>query len=137
MKSRIEEKLDDLVLFHEELIEDLPDSFEDFTEQRIVRRGVEKTIQLIADSIVDIALMIISEQGYEKPLDSRQAIITLEKKVLSKRVSKQIQDLISFRNLLVHRYGKIREREEYETIIENHGDILAFASEVKKFLHRV
>ena len=137
MKSRIEEKLDDLVLFHEELIEDLPDSFEDFTEQRIVRRGVEKTIQLIAASIVDIALMIISEQGYEKPLDSRQAIITLEKKVLSKRVSKQIQDLISFRNLLVHRYGKIREREEYETIIENHGDILAFASEVKKFLHRV
>src|SRR3989338_7536195 len=119
---RIKDKLDELLRYHKELIEDLP-AKKDFKKERIIRRGVEKTVELIADTILDIALMIISGEGFEKPEDSRSAIIILEKKkVLSKLISDKIQDLLSFRNLLVHRYGKVDEDVEYSNIRGNHKD---------------
>jgi len=81
--------------------------------------------------------MLISQNGFEKPKDSREAIVILEKnKILSKKVSLQIQDFISFRNLLVHRYGKVNEKQEYENIAENHKDVLDFVKEVKLFIKK-
>ena len=133
-EGRITEKLDDLVNYHEELMEDLP-SKDDFIEDRLSRRGIEKTIELIADLIVDITLIIISEAGFDKPEDSRSAILILEKnKLLSENISKKIQDFVSFRNLLVHRYGKIDENMEFNNIKENHRDVLDFVKEIKNFL---
>jgi uncharacterized protein YutE (UPF0331/DUF86 family) len=90
---------------------------------------------LIADVIIDIALIIISEKGFDKPEDSRDAIRVLEKnEVLNKNLSGKIQDLIFFRNLLVHRYGKIDENLEFNNLKENHEDIILFAKEIEKFL---
>ena len=133
---RIKDKLDELLRYHKELIEDLP-AKKDFKKERIIRRGVEKTVELIADTILDIALMIISGEGFEKPEDSRSAIIILEKKkVLSKLISDKIQDLLSFRNLLVHRYGKVDEDVEYSNIKGNHKDVIAFIEEIEGFLKR-
>ncbi|MEK6938329.1 MAG: DUF86 domain-containing protein [Nanoarchaeota archaeon] len=132
MNARLKQKLDDLIVFHEELLEDLPEK-EDFMEQRLTRRGIEKTIQLIADTIIDIAYMIISEKGYSRPADGRDAITVLEKeKVLNPKLAAKIRDLVSFRNLLVHRYGIVDEKQEYENISENHQDILNFVREIKK-----
>lgn len=80
-------------------------------------------------------MMIVSEKGLPKPKDSREAIIILEKRsILSSSVSLKIQDLVSFRNLLVHLYGKIDEKQEYHNILENQEDILDFVREVKAFL---
>ncbi len=134
MSIRINEKLDELVKLHDELVEDLPNKKE-FLSTRILRRGIEKTIQLIADGVIDVSMMIISEKGLEKPMDSRGAITVLQKnKILSKSLAGKIKDLISFRNLLVHLYGKIDENEEYQNIKENHEDILKFVEAVEKVI---
>jgi len=132
MNARLKQKLGDLVILHEELMEDLPD-MEEFMEKRLARRGIEKTIQLIADAMVDVAYMIISERGYARPADGRDAISVLEKeKVLSTKLAAKIKELISFRNLLVHRYGVVNEKQEFENISENHSDVLDFVREIKK-----
>lgn len=129
-------KLDELVKYSEELNEDLPGK-EEFKAGRLVRRGIEKTLELIADTITDIALIIISEKNFEKPEDSRDAIRVLEKnKVLSKDLSPKIQDLLSFRNLLVHRYGRIDEELEFNNISENQEDIVLFVKEIEIFLKK-
>ena len=134
MSIRINEKLDELVKLHDELVEELPNKKE-FLSTRILRRGIEKTIQLIADGVIDVSMMIISEKGLEKPMDSRGAITVLQKnKILSKSLAGKIKDLISFRNLLVHLYGKIDENEEYQNIKENHEDILKFVEAVEKVI---
>ena len=105
---------------------------DEFKQERLVKRGIEKTIELIADTIVDIALIIISERGLKKPEDSRDALSVLEEnKILTKKVAGKIKDLISFRNLLVHRYGKIKEDLEYTNISENSEDIILFVKEIE------
>ncbi len=132
--NRIKEKLDELVLLHEELLEDLPEE-DVFYKERLARRGVEKTIELIADTILDVVLQIISEEGYSRPADSRSAVAVLqEKRILTASLSNQLKDLISFRNLLVHRYGKVDQKEEYENINHNHTDVLRFVKEIETYL---
>ncbi|HLD72753.1 MAG TPA: HepT-like ribonuclease domain-containing protein [Candidatus Nanoarchaeia archaeon] len=129
--DRVKDKLDELVSYHRELVEDLPER-DEFKQERLVKRGIEKTIELIADTIVDIALIIISERGLKKPEDSRDALSVLEEnKILTKKVAGKIKDLISFRNLLVHRYGKIKEDLEYTNISENSEDIILFVKEIE------
>lgn len=134
--ERVSSKLDELFSYHEELMEDLP-AEESFKKERLARRGIEKTIELIVDAVLGIALIIISEKRLEKPEDSRGTIKVLEKnKILSKELSAKMQDLVSFRNLLVHRYGKIDEDIEYSNIKENHGDIVLFIKAIENYLNR-
>ncbi len=129
--DRIKDKLDELVSYHRELIEDLPEK-DEFKQERLVKRGIEKTIELIADTIVDIALIVISEKGLKKPEDSRDALSVLEEnKILTKKLAGKIKDLVSFRNLLVHRYGKIKADLEYNNISENSEDIILFVKEIE------
>src|SRR3989344_1651894 len=129
--DRVKDKLDELVSYHRELVEDLPER-EKYKQEQLVKREIEKTIELIADTIVDIALIIISERGLKKPEDSRDALSVLEEnKILTKKVAGKIKDLISFRNLLVHRYGKIKEDLEYTNISENSEDIILFVKEIE------
>ncbi len=133
-EGRVKDKLTELMGYYEELLEDLPKE-DEFLENRILRRGIEKSIELIADTIIDISLILISSSGFERPNDSREAIMVLEKnKVLSPQLAIKIKEFVSFRNLLVHRYGKIDLEREFNSISENHEDILGFIKEVKKLV---
>src|SRR3989338_10429831 len=99
--DRVKDKLDELVSYHRELVEDLPER-DEFKQERLVKRGIEKTIELIADTIVDIALIIISERGLKKPEDSRDALSVLEEnKILTKKVAGKNKKINSFLKLLV------------------------------------
>lgn len=132
-KQKLRDKLEQLLKYYEELLEDMPDN-EEFINNRIKRRGIEKTIELIVETIIDISNIIISYKNFEKPIDSRNSINILSKqKIISNSLSLKISDLISFRNLLVHRYGKINEKEEFIHIKENYEDIKKFIDEIEHF----
>ena len=67
-KERLNQKLDELAGYYNDLIEDLPD-LNEFLNQRLKRRGIEKTLELIADTIIDLANILISSLKLEKPED--------------------------------------------------------------------
>ena len=132
-EERINDKLDEIILFYHELVDNLPEE-ETFLDNTLMRRGLEKTLELLVNCMVDVALIIISKFNYEKPLDSRGAIEELYKnKIINQNLKEKVADLISFRNLLVHRYGKIDEKLEFENIKENHEDILEFVKRIELF----
>ncbi len=133
---KIKDKLDVLEKYHSELVEDLP-SEEIFVAQRVPRRALEKTVEIIADTIVDLAMIVISAKDYDKPAEQAEAVTILEKnKVISSNLSGKIKDLVRFRNLLVHQYAKIDEKREYENISEDHQDVVDFIKEIDTFLRR-
>ncbi len=133
---RLKDKLDLISCYYGELREDLP-SEEEFSQERVPRRAVEKTIELIADAIVDVAMIIISARGLEKPKESSESITILEKnKIISSHLANKIKDFVRFRNLLVHRYAKVDEQREYEVIRDNHSDVLVFLKELDVFVRK-
>ncbi|HLC71460.1 MAG TPA: HepT-like ribonuclease domain-containing protein [Candidatus Nanoarchaeia archaeon] len=132
---KIKDKLDLLEKYHAELVEDLP-SEEIFMTQRVPRRALEKTVEIIADTIVDTAMIIISAKGYDKPTEQAEAITVLEKNKILSPLAKKMKDLVRFRNLLVHQYAKIDEKREYESISEDHQDVVDFIKEIDAFLRK-
>ena len=135
-QQKLKEKLDEIVSYYDEFLEDFPKESV-FEEERLVRRGIEKTVELMADAIIDAAMTLISMDNMNKPKDSREAIRLLEEKgVLSRKTSLKVQDFISFRNLLVHRYARIDESKEYQSLSTEHQDIIAFVKEVETYLKR-
>lgn len=128
--QRLKDKLDLISNYYNELKEDLP-SEEEFIQERVPRRALEKTIELIADAVVDVAMIIISAKSLEKPKESCESIAILAKSnILSFSLADKIRDFIRFRNLLVHQYAKVDEYREFETIRDNHEDILLFLREM-------
>ena len=133
---KIKDKLDLLERYHGELVDDLPD-YDSFVSERLTRRGIEKTIELIADAVVDVAMILISAKGWEKPTEAAgTARVLAQQKVLSVHLSEKIQNLIRFRNLLVHQYVKVDDEKEYEVLAENHTDVIEFVTAVELFLRK-
>lgn len=134
--QKIDDKLDLIGRYHDELMEDLPPERE-FINNRVPRRSIEKTVELIADAIVDVAMIIISAKGFEKPIEACESITVINKReILSEKLSVNIKNLIRFRNLLVHQYAKIDEKREYHDISENHEDMIDFIKEIEEFLRK-
>lgn len=129
--QRINDKLDYIERYHRELVEDLP-PYQEFSKKRLARRGIEKTVELIADAIVDVAMIIISAKGLEKPKESAESLNILAKnQFLTSKLAGKLQELIKFRNLLVHQYAKVDEEKEYHNIDDNHEDVIDFIKEIE------
>lgn len=135
--KKLEDKLDRILDLHKELMKHFPSDEGEFKEKNFQRMGIEKIIEVIAEYVIDICLIIISEKGLEKPNDNRDTIAVLEKyKHLTAPLSKKLQDLASFRNLLIHQYAKIDQKREYHNISENHEDIIHFVKEIEEFIKK-
>ncbi|KGK86583.1 DUF86 domain-containing protein [Clostridium sp. HMP27] len=87
--------------------------------------GVERGIQISIECVLDIANIIISVLDIEKPDTYREVILALgENKILPQKFSKEIANMISFRNILVHDYMRVDEKIIID-ILHNHLDDFA------------
>ena len=70
------------------------------------------------------------------PLKTTQNLLSnLEKKrIISKKLTDKIIEMKGFRNILVHRYGDINDKQAFETIKENLDDFVSFKKEILKIL---
>jgi len=100
--------------------------------RKIVNEGKEKYLknyrnQLAAkhallesiEACIDIGNHIIASLGFRRPEDYRDVFVILEEnKIIPKGLSKNLQDMARFRNLLVHHYTKIDENKIF-SILKN------------------
>jgi uncharacterized protein YutE (UPF0331/DUF86 family) len=102
--ERIRDKLDELQRYLEEVEEDLPPTKEDYLNNRTLRRACERTFQLASEDLLDVCNIIISEKRLLVPKDNRDSIIRLEVAgIIPKGLSVKLQEMVGFRNLLVHK----------------------------------
>ncbi|MBW6517198.1 MAG: DUF86 domain-containing protein [ANME-2 cluster archaeon] len=133
--ERIKDKLNELQSYLIELEEDLPDIMDDYLVQRITRRACESTFQLACQDVLDICNLIIAGKGLTLPKDNRDAISKLtENKIIPEKLSPRLQDMISFRNLLVHRYGKVDDNRVYVHLKEETDDLYRFIEVIEEFI---
>jgi len=133
--ERIRDKMDNLERYLEELEADLPQTMEGYLENRIIRRGCERTFQLASEELLDICNLIISEKRLPVPKDSRDSIRKLaEADIITGEMSSKLQDMVGFRNLLVHKYGKIDDSKAYDYLGNEMADLYEFLEIIEKFL---
>lgn len=98
---------------------------------------VERNLEVIAQSVIDIANRIISIEELEKPLDYYDAIMRLgEADILPLKFAKKLAPIAGFRNILVHGYLDINWDDVYNNLHQL-SDITEFTSLIKTWMKAV
>ena len=133
--QRIENKLTELANYLEELSEFLPETQEEYETNTMAKRSSEKTFELASETIIDICNIIISENKFKTPQENRDSIERLvQNKILDKKLGEKLKDMIGFRNLLVHQYGKVDEQKAYKHLKEEIKDFEEFIESIQKYI---
>lgn len=95
---------------------------ENLKEDMLRYWGIERGIQISIECIIDICNIIISTLEIEKPDTYRESILSLaENNILPQKFSKNLANMVSFRNILVHDYTRVDEKIMID-ILHNHLD---------------
>lgn len=102
-----------------------------------MKDGIYKKLEFIIEDVIDVCNILNSDLSLGIPSDEDSIIKNLEdKKIISEELAEKIIQMKGFRNILVHRYGKINDKESFETIKENLNDFKIFKEEIVNFLKK-
>ncbi len=136
-KEEIKHKLVELGEYIAQVEEYLPSNEEEFLTKGIEKHGIYKLIESAIENIIKICSMINSDLKLGIPSNEDDIIKNLVKnKIISKEIEETISEMKGFRNILVHRYGEINDRQAFENISKNLGDFDKFKEEIMKFLEK-
>ena len=134
-KDRILEKIDELEKYLRELEEYLPEEEEDYLNSGLKKRACERAFQLASENLLDICNLIISEKGFGIPTDSKDSIRKLaENGVITGLLSIRLEELVGFRNLLVHQYGHIDDSRAYSYLKIELKDFYEFIETIDRYI---
>ncbi len=115
--------------------ENIPEEFDDFENMGLLKDGIYKRLQYMIENILDICAIINSDLKFSSPGEEDDIINNLVKnKILSQSLGNKIKELKGFRNIIVHRYGKIDDKLSFELIKENMDDFERFINDIKKII---
>ncbi len=82
--------------------------------------------------------LVIVDSGLLRPEDNQESISLLYKqKIISKKVVKELDGIVGFRNILVHEYGKIDRKKVYLYLQEQVDSLRLFRREILTYLKNV
>ena len=99
------------------------------------RRFVERTLHITIEGCIDAAQHIISDGEMREPTSYRDTFAVLtENKILSPEDLSRLENIASFRNLLVHYYEKIDNEIVYGIFRNNLSEFDLFVDRIVSFL---
>lgn len=122
-----------------EYIDDLHEmggvSREEYRDNKLIRRAVERTLQTAIEACLDIGHHLITTRRFRTPTDNADVFVVLsEEGVVSVELGQQLIRMARFRNLLVHEYVRLDNEVVYTVLTRQMADIEAFASAIAAYL---
>ncbi len=110
-------------------------SFQEYCNDVKLQRFVERTLHIAIEACLDMGNHIISDEGYREPEDNRDIFGILgENDVITEELRIKLQDMASFRNLIVHSYAKIENEIVFGIAQKRLSDLEAFTKAISKLL---
>lgn len=131
IRSKIEEILESLKLIEEHL----PDDVEDFKKLGLIKDGIYKRTEFALQNVLDICAIINTDLKLSLPETEDDILETLSRaRIISEELKNKLKLMKGFRNILVHRYGRINDDLAFSVLRENLKDIYTFIEAIEKFL---
>jgi len=120
------------------LVEDnLPESFEKFSNLGLVKDGMYKRLEFCIENVFNICAIVNTDLELGIPESDENIVENLTKnKVISKDLGENLKSMKGFRNILVHRYGKINDEMAYNIMIDHLQDFSDFIKEILHFIEK-
>ena len=136
-KKKILAKLDEMDHYLEELESIKPLDLEGYTGSIEKKRACERLLQISIESIIDICNILISNLKLGIPADEDELFEKLKnKKVITDKMKKILNEMKGFRNILVHKYWIVDNELVFENL-EKTSDFQDFKEEILNFLKAV
>lgn len=134
--ERINSKLMDLASLMEEIRGTLKtkSAAEYAKENYIVKRTIERDMQLISEVQLDIIIQVYKSLNLAAPGEEK-SIITAMEKVMDKDLVEKIKARRNLRNELVHAYKDANDKDVFE-LASNLKDLEMFIVDIKKFIQK-
>lgn len=117
--------------------ENIPDNFEEFKHLGLVKDGIYKRMEFAVENVFDICAVINSDLDLGIPEGDESIVDNLIKEgVFEIEWKERLSKMKAFRNIVVHRYGKINDRIAYDILTDNLDDFYDFIEEVERFIEK-
>jgi uncharacterized protein YutE (UPF0331/DUF86 family) len=134
IKTKLREMEESLRLVEE----NLPEDAETFVGLGLLKDGIYKRVEFCIQSALDVCSVMNSDLRLGVPSSEDDIVENLVKgEIISTGLGERLKRMKGFRNVLVHRYGKIDDRIAFECIVEGLGDFRSFSREIEKALSRL
>ena len=115
----------------------LPQSFEEFSQLGLVKDGIYKRIEFAVENIIDICSIINSDLRLSVPESEESFVESLvDNGILTQNMADKTRRMKGFRNIIVHRYGKIDDLLAHKILTEHMGDFYGFIESIEQFLEK-
>ncbi len=130
-KERVYAKLRELEKYREELYETLPEKFDVYVNNIEKKRATERILQIMIESVIDCLFLLNRLFNNGPPASENSVLDMLEGKISH---IKKLKEMKGFRNILVHRYGKIRDELVFQFAHHDIDDFNLFIKDVENLL---
>ncbi len=126
----------DLIDENIRLIEEIKSQgFESFSNNFRDIQAAKHSLQESIEACLDIGNHIIAEKGLRRAEDYKDIYKVLEEEgIIDPELSSRLQEMAQFRNLLVHRYGKIDTKRIFIIMSEDLGDMKEFVRKILNYI---
>lgn len=113
-------------------------SFEEYKDNKMLRRAVERSLQVAVEVCLDIGRRTVALEGFRYPEDNQDVFRVLaEEGMVPADLLSTLLEMARFRNLIVHDYARIDDARVYSILKKRLGDFDAFAEAVRAYLEAV
>jgi len=134
IETKIVEIKDNLSIIQE----NLPSEVHEFIQLGLIKDGIYKKIECCIQSLYDICSIINTDlhlgipEGDESIIDNLRA-----QKLFTEDQAEKLKRMKGFRNILVHRYGKIDDEMAFGMIKNNLQDFFDFLEIIESYIDDV
>jgi len=137
MEERINDKIDEIEKYLEELERDIPENFEEYVNNITRKAACERHAERIIEAIVDLAFLFAKKRKFETPREEEGIFIVLaSNKIISMELARNLKEAKSMRNILAHKYGEVNDAIVFHSVSEElRGDAEEFIKRVSECLN--
>jgi uncharacterized protein YutE (UPF0331/DUF86 family) len=133
IRSKLAEIEDSVILVGE----NLPSSFEEFSQLGLVKDGIYKRMEFAIENIIDICSIINSDLRLSVPESEESFMDSLANiGILTQNMAEKTRRMKGFRNIIVHRYGRIDDLLAHKILTEHMEDFYEFIESIEQFLEK-
>lgn len=105
---RINDKIHKIEEALEHLEEVVPESFDEYVQDKNFRLMCERLFEIITESLVDLTFLIIKIKNLEIPEDDESSFFVLSQAgIISEALAERLKAAKGMRNIIAHEYGEI------------------------------
>jgi uncharacterized protein YutE (UPF0331/DUF86 family) len=115
----------------------LPSSYEEFSQLGLVKDGIYKRMEFAIENIIDICSIISSDLRLSVPESEESFVESLANiGILTPNMAEKTRRMKGFRNIIVHRYGRIDDLLAHKILTEHMEDFYEFIKSIERFLEK-